>query len=242
MPNRAQKQESTPGDSVPKARAVGPFGRIRGQSLGVLALAMSAAVVIFGIFILPHDSPAAAGKQATNHARSSKHKVRAGSPISATEPRTTMSTNAPTTTSTTVLRTTTSNPPSRPSVGVTSTTAPVPQVTTQASTTTTTQAPTYVPPHVATQNWPGNLGDPYTSASYQLNTTGGEVSASATWSGTPTLNLQVTCAGATNSQGGPTGLYVSVDAGAGSCTIALSEPTGAEASVSYSLTVSFPTS
>ncbi len=245
MPNRAQIDETASKNPGPKARVVGPFGRIRGQSLGILALAMSAAVVIFGIFILPHDSPAASGKQATNHAGSTKHKDRAGDPISATEPRTTTSTTSSTATSTTVAKSTTSNSASKQGGGTPNTTVPITTTATQStsiSTTTTTQAPTYAPPHVATQNWPGNLDNPYTSSSYQLNTTGGEVSASASWSGTPTLNLEVTCAGATNSQSGSTGLYVSVDAGSGSCTITLSEPTGTGASVSYSLSVSYPTS
>lgn len=244
MPDRPQIGETAPKDPGSKVHAIGPFGRIRGQSLGVLALAMSAAVVIFGIFVLPHDSPAAAGKQAVSHGHSTTHQGRTGVPISATEPRTTISAPlTPTTTSTAVPRSTTTNTLVKQDTGVTGTTAPTTPTGTQStSTTTTTQAPTYVPPHVTTQNWPGNLGDPYTSASYQLNTTGGEVSASATWSGTPTLTLQVTCAGATNSQSGPTGLYVSVDAGAGSCTITLSEPTGTGATVSYSLAADFPSS
>jgi hypothetical protein len=246
MPNRAQVEDAASKNTAPKARAVGPFGRIRGQSLGVLALAMSAAVVIFGIFILPHDSPAA-GKQTLDHARTTSHKDRTGVPSSATEPRTTTSapTLATTSSATTIPRSTTTNSLVKQDAGITDTTVPIAPTATQSTsttTTTTTQAPAYVPPHVTTQNWPGNLGDPYTSASYQLNTTGGEVSASATWSGTPTLTLQVTCAGATNSQSGPTGLYVSVDAGAGSCTITLSEPTGTETSVSYSLAADFPAS
>jgi hypothetical protein len=110
------------------------------------------------------------------------------------------------------------------------------------TTTTTTTAPTYVPPHIGSESWPGNLGDPYTSAAYQLSTTGGEVSSTATWSGTPTLSLEVSCTGATKSLSGSSGLYVSVDAQAGSCTITLAEPTGDEVSVSYTLTASYPTS
>jgi hypothetical protein len=111
-----------------------------------------------------------------------------------------------------------------------------------ANTTTTTAPPTYVPPHVGSQSWPGNLGAPYTSATYQLTTTGGEVSAQATWSGTPTLVLEVACGGVTKSLTGGSGLYVAVDGGAGSCTITLSEPAGVSVAVSYTLSANYPTS
>jgi hypothetical protein len=242
-------KEMPPTERRALARAIGPFGRARGQSLGVLALAMSGAVVVFAIFILPHDAPAA---------------VRPGAAQSPQASHVTGSTRAPTHDPTT----TTTSPgaaslltpslllPSGASglassgVGAAAVTKTGP---TQATTTTTsappapiatatTTTPTYVPPHVGSQSWPGNLGAPYTSASYQLTTTGGEVSAQATWSGTPTLTLEVTCGAATKSLSGSSGLYVAVDASAGSCSITLSEPAGVSVAVSYTLTASYPTS
>jgi hypothetical protein len=229
------------------ARAIGPFGRARGQSLGVLALAMSAAVVVFAIFILPHDAPAAV------RSGSGAHSQRAN--------QGTGSTGASTTDPTTTLPSDTGLPvPSlhlpSPNSGLTSTgvgaaaatkSAPAQATTTttqpeSVTTTTTATPPTYVAPHVGSQTWPGNLGAPYTSATYQVTTTGGEVSAQASWSGTPTLTLEVSCGGATKSLSGGSGLYVAVDGGAGSCAITLSEPAGVSVAVSYTLTANYPTS
>lgn len=114
--------------------------------------------------------------------------------------------------------------------------------TVATSTTTTSPSPAYTPSHVATDNWPGNLQDPYVSAQYEVTTVGGMVSGTATWSGTPTLVLTVTCGGASKELSGASGLYVSVDAPAGSCTIALAEPAGIDAAVSYSLSADYPAS
>jgi hypothetical protein len=206
---------------------------------------MSVAVVIFGIFILPHDAPASPRLQPIAQTKSTSHKGKTTNPLSVVAPGATTTTTT-TTTMTPLLQTTTtlqavtqdSRATSNPETAAT----PPLETPTATTSTTTTQAPTYVSPHVGTESWPGNLDDPYTSASYQLSTTGGEVSASATWSGTPTLSLEVTCAGATNTQSGPSGLYVSVDATAGSCTITLAEPAGTETSVSYTLVANYPTS
>jgi hypothetical protein len=225
---------------TPRVKAPGPFGRARSQSLGVLALAMSVAVVIFGIFILPHDAPAAPRLQPVAQNKSTGHKGKATNPASVVAPGATTTTTTPLLQTTTTLQAVTQE--SRATSDPESTVTTPPVTPTATTSTTTTQAPMYVSPHVGTESWPGNLDDPYTSASYQLSTTGGEVSASATWSGTPTLSLEVTCAGATNTQSGPSGLYVSVDATAGSCTITLAEPAGTEASVSYTLVANYPTS
>jgi hypothetical protein len=241
-------EEAPPNERSTLAKAIGPFGRARGQSLGVLALAMSAAVVVFAIFILPHDAPAAVRQGLAT--RSPKiHQGAASAGVGTSDPTTT---TAPGTPSLPVpslhLPSLTSGLPST-GVGATGATKGAPaQVTTTTTapqsitTTTTTTTPTYVPPHVGSQSWPGNLGAPYTSATYQVTTTGGEVSAQASWSGTPTLTLEVSCGGATKSLSGGSGLYVAVDGGAGSCAITLSEPAGVAVAVSYTLTANYPTS
>lgn len=120
-------------------------------------------------------------------------------------------------------------------------TTPVPTPTTTTPVTAgTTASPTTSPAHVATSDWPGNLEDPYVSAQYQVTTTGGMVSGTATWSGTPSLALTVACGGASKQLTGLSGLYVSVDAPAGPCTITLAEPSTVGTSVSYSLSADYP--
>jgi hypothetical protein len=207
---------------------------------------MSAAVIVFAVFILPHDAPAAVRPGAAQTPRASH--VTGSTGASTHESTTTTSPGAASLlTPSDLLPLGTSGVPSSgvgavaatkggPAQATTTTTQPVPIATT------TTTAPTYVPPHVGSQSWPGNLGAPYTSASYQVTTTGGEVSAQATWSGTPTLTLEVTCGGATKTLSGSSGLYVAVDGGAGNCTITLSEPAGVSVAVSYTLSASYPTS
>ena len=228
-----------------KSHVLGTFRRARGQSLGVLALAMSVAVVIFAVFILPHDAPAAVHSGANRHTNSLRANTGTPGPANPTVTTTT----SPVATSTMAVQTGASPTADTSQSGVSiksrtqNNNSPISSTsTTTSSTTTTTEAPTYVAPHVATASWPGNLGDPYTSASYQITTTGGEVSASATWSGTPTLSVNVSCTGAAQTQSGSSGLYVSVDAESGSCTITLAEPAGIEDSVSYSLTTNYPSS
>ncbi len=209
---------------------------------------MSGAVVVFAVFILPHDAPAAVRPGAAPSPRASHVTGSTGA-----------STHDPTTTTTSPGAASLLTPsillPSGtsglPSSGIGASAEPrVAQLRRPRRPLSQhpsllrrpRRRPTYVPPHVGSQSWPGNLGAPYTSASYQLSTTGGEVSAQATWSGTPTLTLEVTCGSATKSLSGSSGLYVAVDAGAGSCTITLSEPAGVSVAVSYTLTASYPTS
>jgi hypothetical protein len=245
---KADREKAALNERGALARAIGPFGRARGQSLGVLALAMSAAVVVFAIFILPHDAPAAvrtgsaAGSQRANQGTGSTGATASDSttttlPGGASLPVPSLHLPSPTSGLSSTGVGAAAATKSAPAQATTTTTQPE-----SVTTTTTATPPTYVAPHVGSQTWPGNLGAPYTSATYQVTTTGGEVSAQASWSGTPTLTLEVSCGGSTKSLSGSTGLYVAVDAGAGSCTIMLSEPAGVSVSVSYSLTASYPTS
>ena len=255
------KAAEAPGAALSKPP--GPLGRARTQALGVVAVAISVAVVLLLVFIGPtQSSPARSGDP---------HRA-PSTTLGKTRTASTSAPPAPT------LPTAPSVPAADPASGgavqntggdlgsgpVHGTSAPgtkqplgqqvvAPQsplssppattTTTSSSTTTTTTSPppTYVPPHVGSQSWPGNLDDPYTSASYQLTTTGGEVSATASWAGTPTLSLALTCSGAVQSLTGGSGLYASVDAPAGNCTVTLAEPSGTEATVSYTLTADYPT-
>jgi hypothetical protein len=249
VPDQRRDTEEEPANGRgSQSRAFRSFGRVRGQSLGVLALAMSAAVVVFAIFILPHDAPAAL--RSGSAARSPRTSHAGGSAgVSTTDSTTTTvpgsinlplpSLHLPSITSglTSAGVGTSVATKGAPAQATTTTTQPD-----SITTTTNTIQPTYVAPHVGSQSWPGNLGAPYTSASYQVTTTGGEVSAQSSWSGTPTLSLEVSCGGVTKSLSGGSGLYVAVDAGVGSCTIVLSEPAGTSVAVSYTLMASYPTS
>jgi hypothetical protein len=234
--------ETLPTVRTARSKLTGSFGRARGQSLGVLALAMSVAVVIFAVFVLPHDAPAAVHTGTSGHTKPSGGKTRtagnAGSKSTATTSPGTTTTSVTQSGKTPESISSDTKPP--PSSNAPVVTAPI--TSTVTTSTTTTQPPAYVPPHVATESWPGNLGDPYASASYQLTTTGGEVSASATWSGTPTLSLELSCTDATKSQSGSSNIYVSADAQMGNCTITIAEPAGVEDTVSYTLTANYPSS
>lgn len=87
---------------------------------------------------------------------------------------------------------------------------------------------------------PGNLEYPDdVSAAYPV-TSGGGVSASATWTGTASLDLSLACPGGEIRQTGPSGLALSMAAPAGQCTVTLSEPAGVEATVSYTLLLQYP--
>ncbi|MHB8221172.1 MAG: hypothetical protein ACYDHU_12765 [Acidimicrobiales bacterium] len=87
---------------------------------------------------------------------------------------------------------------------------------------------------------PGNLVYPDNiSASYTAPAAGG-VTATATWSGSPTLSLTVTCPSGHASRSGPSGLSVSepVPAGApGTCTVSLAETPSVPSTVSYLLAI-----
>ena len=153
----------------------------------------------------------------------------------------TTTTTDPTTTTTPVHLSTTTAPVT---VVAAPTTLPAttPPVTAPPATTTTT-APTYVPPHIATQIEPGSFGSGpgVVSASYSVDTSGGVVSATGTWSGGNNLQLSVTCAsGGSSSQQGGTGLTVSATCNAGSVSLGFAEIPPDETNVSYNLDVSFP--
>jgi len=120
-----------------------------------------------------------------------------------------------------------------PPASTTTTTAPSPPATTTT---------VYVAPHVASQSYPGNLTYPDNiSARYSETTTAGEVSGSATWSGTPDLTITVSCPGSPSaSQTGTSGLYVSASSSGGTCDITIAEPSSEQATVSYTLSVQYP--
>jgi hypothetical protein len=77
------------------------------------------------------------------------------------------------------------------------------------------------------------------SAAYPVASAGG-LSASATWTGTPTLELSLDCPGGESEQAGSSGLSLSIAGPAGDCTVTLSEPSGVEATVSYMLVLQYP--
>jgi hypothetical protein len=75
---------------------------------------------------------------------------------------------------------------------------------------------------------------------YSVSTTGGEVSAASNWSGTPDLSLEISCPTSHTSKTGPTGLYVSVTSTPGMCEVTIAEPSDEQATVSYILTLQYP--
>ena len=124
----------------------------------------------------------------------------------------------------------------------TPTTAAAQGVQTPAATTTTT-APVYVPPHIATETIPGTSGPAaqIVSSSWPVTTSGGAVSATATWSGGDDLTLSVSCAGAaTGTQTGPTGLTAETVCNAGQATVAIEESASDPTNVSYNIVISYP--
>lgn len=86
----------------------------------------------------------------------------------------------------------------------------------------------------------GSLSFATTSATVSVPG-GSTVNATASWSGTPTLQLTITCPdGVSASRRGPSGLSLEVDDTAGgpaSCDVRLSTPPGVRADVAFTLTV-----
>jgi hypothetical protein len=89
----------------------------------------------------------------------------------------------------------------------------------------------------------GNIEYPTVSATYAA-AGGGEITASATWTGTPTMQLSISCPdGIRATRSGASGLSVTVDDGAGggtSCEVTLAMPPDVAATVSYTLDVDPP--
>ena len=94
-------------------------------------------------------------------------------------------------------------------------------------------------PEVGNLTYPGNVSALYTVPASGL------VTATATWSGAADLSLSIACPGRQTQQTGPTGLSVSVagttpeGGSTGTCAVTIAEPTGTEATVSYSLSVRY---
>ncbi|MGH8980993.1 MAG: hypothetical protein ACRDWE_08235 [Acidimicrobiales bacterium] len=86
----------------------------------------------------------------------------------------------------------------------------------------------------------GTLSYPASSVSVHAPG-GGTVNANATWSGTPTLQLTITCPdGVSASRTGPTNLSLEVDdtaGGSAQCDVRLSLPAGVESQIVFTLTV-----
>ena len=109
-------------------------------------------------------------------------------------------------------------------VGVTTTTATVSPVTASA-------APTQV-----TEATPGNLEYPTNiSAIYQVSATAPTLSALTTFSGTPALELALTCTGGHVTQEVTSGTPLTLNGASGSCTMSVALPSGVESTVSYSV-------
>ena len=89
--------------------------------------------------------------------------------------------------------------------------------------------------------YPGHtsIEAPATSVSFAARG-GGAVSARAVWTGTPDLELGISCAGGVSAtRMGPSGLSLEVDdaQGGGSCSVTVSLPPGVPAGVSFTLVV-----
>jgi hypothetical protein len=85
----------------------------------------------------------------------------------------------------------------------------------------------------------GSIDAPATTVSFPA-AGGGPVAAQATWTGTVTLELEISCPGGVSvTRTGTSGLSVEVDdsRGTGECTVTLAVPPGARADVSYTLVI-----
>lgn len=96
---------------------------------------------------------------------------------------------------------------------------------------------------VAPRPGPGNF-EGVTRSSIWFVTGGGRVSARASWTGTPTLELSIACSdGPDTREEGTSPLAVTVTApGHGSCQVVLSEPAPVGSPVSYSVVIDPPPS
>jgi len=112
------------------------------------------------------------------------------------------------------------------------------------ATTSKASAPSASTGGTTTLHEPGNLEYPgNVSASYTVSTVGG-VKASAQWSGAASLTLDIACGSYRADESGASGLSVTlpartVQAGGGSCTVTFAEGTGSEATVSYTLGITY---
>lgn len=95
-------------------------------------------------------------------------------------------------------------------------------------------------PTAAPYPGPGNIEAPTVSAEYPV-AGGGTVSATATWSGTPTMTLSIACPdGAAGTRSGSSGLSLTVDdssGGSAPCQVTIALPPGADSTVSYTLAI-----
>jgi len=135
---------------------------------------------------------------------------------------------------------TASAPPSAGSAGLPIPTGPVPSIPTgvPAPVAAVGTSPVPQPATPATQTDPGYLQYPDdVSAQYQYPASGSGVTAAATWAGTASLSLSVSCPGVQQSRSGPSGLQVGVTGGTGECTITLAELQPLQTAVSYSMTI-----
>jgi hypothetical protein len=79
------------------------------------------------------------------------------------------------------------------------------------------------------------------SASYPVTVDGGGVlSVTGRWSGTPTLTFAIACAGTTKAANAGTGTYLTATCGAGPASVTVALPQGTQATVSVSITISYP--
>ncbi|MHB1553199.1 MAG: hypothetical protein ACYCSX_12270 [Acidimicrobiales bacterium] len=97
------------------------------------------------------------------------------------------------------------------------------------------------PTSTATRAYPGHasIDPPSTSASFAA-LGGSAVSARAVWTGTSSLELEISCAGGVSAtRTGSSGLSLEVDdaRGSGNCTVTVSLPPGVQADVSFTLIV-----
>ncbi len=83
----------------------------------------------------------------------------------------------------------------------------------------------------------GRLAPPFTAKSVPFSTAAGEVSADVTWIGGATLQAELTCGAASSTKTGTAGIYLSLHAPAGSCTLSLSEVVQTDAVQSYTIFV-----
>ena len=79
------------------------------------------------------------------------------------------------------------------------------------------------------------------SASYPVTVDGGGVlSVTGSWSGTPTLTFTIACAGTTKAANAGTGTYLAATCDAGPASVTVALPQGTQATVSVSITISYP--